>query len=156
MRSHVGPLSKLPVSPRLQSERRFAHAKWRFRKIGVPPVIIHFSRIFHYKPSIFGYPNDYGNPQILRQPASFVETNQRRLGLGPLGFPRQIARPRSWWCSPGELPPPPWRTFGSCFHLVFSHVWNCEVCFTCCLFVPHFFLLAVGIFLGLFYVLKVK
>ena len=26
-----------------------------FHKMGVPPVIIHFSRIFHWKPSILGY-----------------------------------------------------------------------------------------------------
>ena len=27
-----------------------------FLKVGVPPFIINFSRIFHYKPSILGYP----------------------------------------------------------------------------------------------------
>ena len=32
--------------------------------IGVPPVIIHFSRIFPHTPSIFGFPHDYGNLQL--------------------------------------------------------------------------------------------
>ena len=26
--------------------------------------IIHFNGFFHYKPSIFGYPHDYGNPPL--------------------------------------------------------------------------------------------
>ena len=29
--------------------------------MGLPSVIIHFHGIFHYKPSILGYPQDYGN-----------------------------------------------------------------------------------------------
>ena len=41
---------------------------WRFPEIGVPPVIIHFNRIFHHKPIIFGYPHlwnpPYGLPHI--------------------------------------------------------------------------------------------
>ena len=32
--------------------------------MGIPPAIIHFSRVFHYKPSILGYPHDYGTLQI--------------------------------------------------------------------------------------------
>ena len=46
--------------------------------MGVPPVLIHFNRIFHeinYKPSIVEYPHDYGNPP-------FDITNV--LGLSPL------------------------------------------------------------------------
>ena len=35
-------------------------ANGRFPEIGV--VIIHFSGIFHYKPTILVYPHDYGNP----------------------------------------------------------------------------------------------
>ena len=35
----------------------------------VPPVIIHFNVIFHYKPSILGTPI-YGNPHIFRSMAS--------------------------------------------------------------------------------------
>ena len=30
---------------------------WRFPTIGVPLVLIHFHRMFHYKPSIWGYPH---------------------------------------------------------------------------------------------------
>ena len=30
--------------------------------MGVPLVIIHFNGMFHYKPSIWGYPHDYGKP----------------------------------------------------------------------------------------------
>ena len=40
---------------------------WRFPEIGVPPVIIHFSGISHYKPSIWGYPHDYGNPHLFSE-----------------------------------------------------------------------------------------
>ena len=35
---------------------------WRFPEIGVPPVIIHFSRIFPYKPSILGIPHLWKPP----------------------------------------------------------------------------------------------
>ena len=35
---------------------------WWFPKLGVPLVIIHFSGILPYKPSIVGYPHDYGKP----------------------------------------------------------------------------------------------
>ena len=36
---------------------------WMFPKIGgVPPQIIHFSRVFHYKPSISGYPYFWKHP----------------------------------------------------------------------------------------------
>ena len=37
---------------------------WWFPKIGIPPVIIHFSGIFAYKPIILGYPHGYGNCHI--------------------------------------------------------------------------------------------
>ena len=37
---------------------------WWFPKIGVPQII-HFSKIFQYKPSIWGYP-DYGNLHIIQ------------------------------------------------------------------------------------------
>ena len=37
---------------------------WRFPKIGVPPVIIHVSRIFPYKPSILGYPQFRKSPYV--------------------------------------------------------------------------------------------
>ena len=38
--------------------------KWRFPRMGVPPkssIWHHLTRIFHYKASIWGYPQDYGN-----------------------------------------------------------------------------------------------
>ena len=34
---------------------------WRFPDMGYPQII-HFSWIFHYKPSILGYPHGHGNP----------------------------------------------------------------------------------------------
>ena len=36
---------------------------WGFPEMGVLPVIIHFNRLFHYKPSRMGTPI-YGNPHI--------------------------------------------------------------------------------------------
>ena len=38
-----------------------------FPEMGVPPVIIRFSRIFHYKPSILGYPKFRKPPYIYIQ-----------------------------------------------------------------------------------------
>ena len=35
---------------------------WGFPSMGVPPVIIHFNGIFHYKPSSYGGTPIYGNP----------------------------------------------------------------------------------------------
>ena len=35
---------------------------WVFQKIMVPPQIIHFNRVFHYKPSILGYPYFWKHP----------------------------------------------------------------------------------------------
>ena len=37
---------------------------WRFPKLGVPPVIIHFNRIVLWKPSILGYPHFRKPPYI--------------------------------------------------------------------------------------------
>jgi hypothetical protein len=39
---------------------------WRFPEIGVPIKIIRFNRMFHYKPTILGYPHDYGNLHLTR------------------------------------------------------------------------------------------
>ena len=36
-----------------------------FPGMGVAPVLIHFKEVFHYKPSILGYPHDYGIPHLL-------------------------------------------------------------------------------------------
>ena len=38
---------------------------WWFPEIGVPAVIIHFNGMFRYKPTIWGYPHDYGKPHML-------------------------------------------------------------------------------------------
>ena len=35
---------------------------WVLPKIGVGPQIIHFNRVFHYKPSILGYPYFWKHP----------------------------------------------------------------------------------------------
>ena len=37
---------------------------WRFPELGVPPDIIHFHVLFHYKPSILGGTITYGKPHI--------------------------------------------------------------------------------------------
>ena len=40
--------------------------RWVFPKIvGFPPKWIHFNRVFHYKPSILGYPYFSGNTQVV-------------------------------------------------------------------------------------------
>ena len=44
-------------------------SRWRFPKKGIPPVIIHFSGILAYKPSIFGY--EY--PHFRKPPDEFRE-----------------------------------------------------------------------------------
>ena len=62
-----------------------------------------------------------------------------------------IARPRSWWCSPGELPPPPWQTLGSWLLLLNRICELCVPCFTCCLFVKCLFFWMLGIFFGLIF-----
>ena len=37
---------------------------WAFPEMGVPLVIIHFNEIFHYKPSILGYPQFWKPPYV--------------------------------------------------------------------------------------------
>ena len=55
---------------------------WWFPEIEVPLVIIHFSAILPYKPSILGDPHDYGNPHTLScnqlPHVPFGGTTQRR------------------------------------------------------------------------------
>ena len=49
--------------PQKNSQLHFSHYfpyMW-FPEMGVPPVIILFHGIFHYKPTIFGYPHGNGN-----------------------------------------------------------------------------------------------
>ena len=52
------------------------HHWWRFPEIGVPPVIIHFNGIVHYKPSIWGYPHLWKPPYYERSPT--FHTKRRR------------------------------------------------------------------------------
>ena len=42
------------------------------RKLGYPKII-HFSRIFHYKPAMLGYPHDYGNLDLWNHQQCFPE-----------------------------------------------------------------------------------
>ena len=39
---------------------------WMFPKIVVPPKSSHFNRVFHYKPSILGYPYFWKHPYVFR------------------------------------------------------------------------------------------
>ena len=79
---------------------------WRFPKIGVPPVIIHFQGIFHYKPSSY-----WGSPMAMETP---IWTASER----PCFFSSAMRRSQSIFVSPGETPllwramrsvPTPWH-----------------------------------------------
>ena len=49
--------------PQLGFKKRWVEYIWMFPKIvGFPPKIIHFNRVFHYKPSILGYPYFWKHP----------------------------------------------------------------------------------------------
>ena len=50
-----------PATRRFKTHLQRRYLIWGFPKIWVPQVIIHFSGIFHYKPSIWGYPHGHGN-----------------------------------------------------------------------------------------------
>ena len=57
-------------------------SKWMFPKI-VVPQILHFNRVFHYKPSILGYPyfwetSNFCSPTTQRGTGSFVRFGLRR------------------------------------------------------------------------------
>ena len=41
-------------------EKKQQNMSWGFPKLGVPPVHIHFHRVFHDKPASLGYPHDLG------------------------------------------------------------------------------------------------
>ena len=56
--------------------------KWRVPEIGVRQIIL-FYGIFHYKPSIWGYPHDCGNLQVIFASHAFSMT--------PRGFSVQEA-----------------------------------------------------------------
>ena len=64
------------------------------------PQIIHFYRVFHYKPSILGYPYFWKHPyaSFLGGYWSLISPLTRRLMNFPLGFPDQRpARHRVVW-----------------------------------------------------------
>ena len=61
----LGDASWLPCSVRMLSwkeQKPWPVGIWWFPEIGVPLVIIHFTRIFPYKPSILGYPHLWKAP----------------------------------------------------------------------------------------------
>ena len=47
---------------------------WVFPKIGVGPQIIHVNRVFHYKPSILGYPYFWKHPYKGHTPSTITPT----------------------------------------------------------------------------------
>ena len=51
---------------------------WVFPKKGVPPQIIHCDRVFHYKPSILGYPYFWKHPHV---PRMFFSRRKKSLQL---------------------------------------------------------------------------
>ena len=74
---------------------------WRFPKIGLPPVIIHFCLGFSLTKTIqlWGYPHDYGNPNHLPTPRQtnghVTERARRRI---------RIARHQRGWNASSEPP----------------------------------------------------
>ena len=67
---------------------------WWFPEMGLPQII-YFNRIVHYKPSIVGYPHDYGNLRL-----SFTVSHCWFPWPSPIQVtPRQRAR-RRWRASP--------------------------------------------------------
>ena len=163
MRSHVGPLSKLPVSPRLQSERKFAHAKCcgnfsfvekRQRRLDLgqystTPKSTAFDPRYASQPNFLERLED---PRSLS--CQISSSTDRAFPFCNKSISSQflsIARPRSWWCSPGELPPPPWQTLGSWLLLLNRICELCFTCFTCCLCVKCLFFWMLGIFFGLIF-----
>ena len=60
---------------------------WRFQKIGAPPVLIHFNRIFHHKPSI------WGTPMSMETPISTTETPMAQDHGPPPRVPRTSHAP---------------------------------------------------------------
>jgi len=65
------------------------------------PQIIHFNRVFHYKPSILGYPYFWKHPDIL----STVNVGHSDLDFLPISAPNL----RHLW--PSKLPWQPWRLY---------------------------------------------
>jgi len=52
----------------IENQHQISYSYGGVLKGGVPLSLYHFSSTFHYKPSILGYPHDYGDPHI---PSSF-------------------------------------------------------------------------------------
>ena len=74
---------------------------WRCPEIGVPPVIIPFSGIFPFKPSILGYPHLWKPPfgNIMEQiPHSPLNQHPTRISRSP------EAATQLPWASPHSLP----------------------------------------------------
>ena len=71
-----------------------------FPEIGVPLVIIHFSRIFHYKPSILGY-HHFRKPLIFPQQFLSLTTSQSRQSRHQGGHLSQPGRKVE---TPGQIP----------------------------------------------------
>ena len=75
---------------------------WMFPKIvGFSPQIIQFNRVFHYKPSILGYPYFWKHPYLVRN-----------IELNPLWLSRFCCRPWDFTV---------WQT---CIDLLYIHSWN--------------------------------
>ena len=61
-------------------QKKMVWLHWGFPEIGVPPVIIHFNGILHYKPSILGYPHFWKPPcKVLESTVSMFSLGQHSL-----------------------------------------------------------------------------
>ena len=65
------------VESKLEPEESGVETIWVFPKM-VVPQIIHFDRVFHYKPSILGYPNFWKHPYHLSSENIKRKTNLHR------------------------------------------------------------------------------
>ena len=54
-----------PCSLTISCKQNMTFSIWRFPKMGWYPQIIHFNRVFHYKPSILGYPDFWKHPFVM-------------------------------------------------------------------------------------------
>ena len=96
---------------------------WRFSKIGVPPVIIHFSRIFPEKNQQFWGSPISGNPQAhIYVVFMGIFATFTSLVAPPKVVTRTLAPSRSmaprWYCSPSH----------KCYHtLLHGYIWH-SVC----------------------------
>ena len=58
------------------------------------PQIIHFNRVFHYKPSILGPSPIFGNTHVYQGKRAMYKERQH---AKPTFFPRNPCLPRTWW-----------------------------------------------------------